>query len=202
MADEERQFYAVQFHPEVTHTQFGGKLLDNFVRKICGCRGDWSMAHFKSEMVHKIKKQVGFERVICGLSGGVDSAVAAVLIHEAIGDQLVCVFVDTGLLRLHEGDQVMAIFAEHLGVKVIRVNAEQRFLAALAGVDRVFALGGAGAIAAMALGRSGNLAVYETPAATMDLMARADGATRAWMPAGDTIEVDEIASLLRELLST
>ena len=102
IADEERKLYAVQFHPEVAHTPRGGQLIGNFVRRIAGLPGDWSMAHFKSAEIAKVKAQVGKGRVICGLSGGVDSAVAAVLIHEAIGDQLTCIFVDHGLLRLNE----------------------------------------------------------------------------------------------------
>jgi GMP synthase (glutamine-hydrolysing) len=130
----ERRLYGVQFHPEVNHTPRGELLIDTFVRKICGCSGQWTPGHIIEDAVARIRQQVGADRVILGLSGGVDSSVAAALIHRAIGDQLTCVFVDNGLLRLGEGDQVMATFAENLGVKVIRVDAEQRFLSALAGV--------------------------------------------------------------------
>ncbi len=129
-----RRLYGVQFHPEVNHTPRGDLLLDTFVRKICGCGGDWTPGHIIDDALERIRRQVGGEGVILGLSGGVDSSVAAALIHRAIGDQLTCVFVDNGLLRLGEGDQVMATFAENLGVKVLRVNAEDRFLSALAGV--------------------------------------------------------------------
>jgi GMP synthase (glutamine-hydrolysing) len=134
MADEERHFYAVQFHPEVTHTQQGKAILERFVLGICGAKPDWVMRDHVAEAVEAIRQQVGDEEVILGLSGGVDSSVAAALIHRAIGDQLTCVFVDNGLLRLHEGDHVMAMFAENMGVKVIRANAEDKFLARLAGV--------------------------------------------------------------------
>lgn len=130
----ERNLYGVQFHPEVNHTPNGEVLLDTFVRKICACSGQWTPGHIIDDAVARIQQQVGSERVILGLSGGVDSSVAAALIHRAIGDQLTCVFVDNGLLRLNEGDQVMGTFAENLGVKVIRVDAEQRFLDGLAGV--------------------------------------------------------------------
>jgi GMP synthase (glutamine-hydrolysing) len=130
----ERRLYGVQFHPEVNHTPRGELLIDTFVRKLCGCSGQWTPGHIIEDAVARIRQQVGADRVILGLSGGVDSSVAAALIHRAIGDQLTCVFVDNGLLRLGEGDQVMATFAENLGVKVIRVDAEQRFLSALAGV--------------------------------------------------------------------
>jgi GMP synthase (glutamine-hydrolysing) len=129
----ERALYGVQFHPEVNHTPQGELLLDTFVRKICRCTGQWTPGHIISDAVARIRSQVGSDRVILGLSGGVDSSVAAALIHRAIGDQLTCVFVDNGLLRLGEGDQVMATFGENLGVKVIRVDAEERFLSALAG---------------------------------------------------------------------
>ena len=130
--DVDRRLYGVQFHPEVNHTPRGEFLIDTFVRKICGCTGQWTPGHIIEDAVSRIRRQVGSEQVILGLSGGVDSSVAAALIHRAIGDQLVCVFVDNGLLRLGEGDQVMATFAENLGVKVIRVDAEERFLTALA----------------------------------------------------------------------
>jgi len=128
-----RNLYGVQFHPEVNHTPRGELLLDTFVRKICGCSGAWTPGKIIDDAVERIRAQVGDEEVILGLSGGVDSSVAAALIHRAIGDQLVCVFVDNGLLRLGEGDQVMATFAENLGVKVIRVDAEDLFLSKLAG---------------------------------------------------------------------
>ncbi len=131
--DLSRSLYGVQFHPEVNHTPRGELLLDTFVRKICGCSGQWTPGHIIEDAIARIRSQVGTNRVILGLSGGVDSSVAAALIHRAIGDQLTCVFVDNGLLRLGEGDQVMATFASNLGVKVIRVDAEERFLAALAG---------------------------------------------------------------------
>ena len=134
MADEARRFYGVQFHPEVTHTRQGAKLLERFVHDICGCRGDWSMPDYVSEATGKIKEQVGSEEVILGLSGGVDSSVAAALIHRAIGAQLTCVFVDHGLLRLDEAKQVMDTFAQHMHVKVVHVNAAQDFLSALKGV--------------------------------------------------------------------
>ena len=131
--DAVRRLYGVQFHPEVNHTPRGELLIDTFVRKICGCTGQWTPSHIIDDAVARIRQQVGGDRVILGLSGGVDSSVAAALIHRAIGDQLTCVFVDNGLLRLAEGDQVMSTFAENLGVKVIRVDAEERFLSALAG---------------------------------------------------------------------
>lgn len=134
MADEERRFYGVQFHPEVTHTQRGAAILERFVLDICGTRADWIMGDYISEAVEKIRAQVGAEEVILGLSGGVDSSVAAALIHRAIGDQLTCVFVDHGLLRLHEGDMVMDMFAGKLHAKVIRVDAADQFLGHLAGV--------------------------------------------------------------------
>ncbi|KAF0220266.1 MAG: GMP synthase [Geobacteraceae bacterium] len=132
--DVARSLYGVQFHPEVNHTPRGELLIDTFVRKICGCTGQWTPGHIIEDAVDRIRRQAGSDRVILGLSGGVDSSVAAALIHRAIGDQLTCVFVDNGLLRLGEGDQVMATFAENLGVKVIRVDAEERFLTALAGI--------------------------------------------------------------------
>jgi GMP synthase (glutamine-hydrolysing) len=134
MADERRRFYGVQFHPEVTHTRQGARLLERFVRDICGCRGDWNMPDYVSEAVNRIKEQVGREEVILGLSGGVDSSVAAALIHRAIGDQLTCVFVDHGLLRLDEAAQVMDTFARHMHVKVRRIDASEQFFAALRGV--------------------------------------------------------------------
>ena len=134
MADEDRRFYAVQFHPEVTHTVQGGELLARFVHDICGCKSDWNMPDYINEAVAAIRAQVGTDDVILGLSGGVDSSVAAALIHRAIGDQLTCVFVDHGLLRLDEGKMVMEMFAENLGVKVIRVDATEQFMGHLAGV--------------------------------------------------------------------
>ena len=135
MADEARRFYAVQFHPEVTHTRQGKAIYERFVHEICGCARHWNMPEFAPQAVARIREQVGKEEVILGLSGGVDSAVAAALIHKAIGDQLTCIFVDTGLLREGEGDQVMATFARHLGVKVDRVNAADEYFHALAGVS-------------------------------------------------------------------
>jgi len=129
----ERNLYGVQFHPEVNHTLRGEQLIENFVRHICGCSGSWTPGRIIEDAVERIRAQVGGDRVILGLSGGVDSSVAAALIHRAVGDQLACVFVDNGLLRLGEGDQVMATFAENMGVSVIRVDAEERFLSALAG---------------------------------------------------------------------
>jgi GMP synthase (glutamine-hydrolysing) len=134
MADEARRYYAVQFHPEVTHTLQGAELLNRFVRGIAGCRGDWIMGNYVDEAVARIREQVGDEEVILGLSGGVDSSVAAALIHRAIGEQLTCVFVDHGLLRLNEGDLVMDMFAGRLHAKVIRVDASELFLGKLAGV--------------------------------------------------------------------
>lgn len=135
MADEARRFYAVQFHPEVTHTKRGAAILERFVLDICGTRADWIMGDYISEAVEAIRAQVGDEEVILGLSGGVDSSVAAALIHRAIGDQLTCVFVDHGLLRLNEGDMVMEMFVGKLHAKVIRVDAADQFLGHLAGVN-------------------------------------------------------------------
>jgi GMP synthase (glutamine-hydrolysing) len=135
MADEERNFYGIQFHPEVTHTQQGQRIISRFVHDICGCAALWTAGNIIDDNIQQVREQVGQDEVILGLSGGVDSSVVAALLHKAIGEQLTCVFVDNGLLRLHEGDQVMATFAEHMGVKVIRVNAEQRFMDALAGVN-------------------------------------------------------------------
>jgi GMP synthase (glutamine-hydrolysing) len=135
MADEGRRLYAVQFHPEVTHTLQGVAIFHRFVREICGCRGDWVMGDYIAEAVARIREQVGDEEVILGLSGGVDSSVAAALIHRAIGDQLTCVFVDHGLLRLNEGGLVMDMFAGRLHAKVVRVDAQALFMKELAGVQ-------------------------------------------------------------------
>jgi len=135
MADEERHFYGVQFHPEVTHTKQGGAILQRFLHEISGCQSLWNMDNIAEDAIHTIREKVGQDEVLLGLSGGVDSSVVAALLHEAIGDQLTCVFVDNGLLRLQEGDQVMENFAKHMGVKVIRVDAESRFLKALEGIS-------------------------------------------------------------------
>ena len=135
MADDERRYYGVQFHPEVTHTRQGGRILERFIRDICGCDALWTAGNIAEDSIAAIREQVGSDEVLLGLSGGVDSSVVAALLHRAIGDQLTCVFVDNGLLRYKEGDQVMATFAEHMGVHVIRVDAETRFLKALEGVD-------------------------------------------------------------------
>ncbi len=135
MADEARQFYALQFHPEVTHTHQGKAIISRFVHEICGCDRSWNMPHYIDEAVAKIRQQVGEEEVILGLSGGVDSSVAAALLQRAIGDQLTCIFVDNGLLRLNEGEQVMRTFADNLGVKVDRIDASEAFLHHLAGVS-------------------------------------------------------------------
>jgi len=134
IANEDRGFYALQFHPEVTHTKQGGRILSRFVLDICGCEALWTSGNIIDDSIHAIQAKVGSEQVILGLSGGVDSSVVAALLHKAIGTQLICVFVDTGLLRLNEGDQVMATFAQHMGVKVIRIDAEQRYLDALSGI--------------------------------------------------------------------
>jgi GMP synthase (glutamine-hydrolysing) len=135
IADEKRKFYAVQFHPEVTHTPKGKDMIARFVHDICGCGNDWTMPGYIEEAVAKIREQVGSDEVILGLSGGVDSSVAAALIHRAIGDQLTCVFVDNGLLRLNEGAQVMETFSRNLGVKVIHVDATEQFMGHLKGVS-------------------------------------------------------------------
>lgn len=133
MADEDRQFYGVQFHPEVTHTTQGQRMIERFLTEICGCECLWTAANIIEDSIETIRQQVGDDEVLLGLSGGVDSSVVAALLHKAIGDQLTCVFVDNGLLRQQEGDQVMAMFAKHMGIRVIRVDAEDRFLDALAG---------------------------------------------------------------------
>jgi GMP synthase (glutamine-hydrolysing) len=135
IADETRKFYGVQFHAEVEHTPRGRDIYRNFTHRIAGLKGDWTMAAFKTEEIARIRKQVGTARVICGLSGGVDSSVAAVLIHEAIGDQLTCVFVDTGLMRTGEGDQVVSLFRDHYNIPLIHVDAADLFLDELAGVS-------------------------------------------------------------------
>ncbi|MEQ8427970.1 MAG: glutamine-hydrolyzing GMP synthase [Gammaproteobacteria bacterium] len=133
MADEERKFYGLQFHPEVTHTHQGQAILQRFLHEIAGCNALWTTANIVDDAIARVKQQVGNDKVLLALSGGVDSSVVAALLHKAIGDQLICVFVDNGLLRLNEGDQVMETFAEHMGINVIRVDAEDRFLTALAG---------------------------------------------------------------------
>ncbi len=134
IADESRGFYGLQFHPEVTHTPQGQRILSRFVHEICGCEALWTPGNIIEDSITAIRNQVGDGKVLLGLSGGVDSSVVAALLHKAIGDRLTCIFVDNGLLRYQEGDQVMATFAKHMGVKVIRVDAEQRFLDALKGV--------------------------------------------------------------------
>nr|MBP7548316.1 glutamine-hydrolyzing GMP synthase [Corallincola sp.] len=133
MADESRRFYGVQFHPEVTHTRQGLRMLEHFVVSICGCEKLWTPGSIIEDAVARLKAQIGSDEVILGLSGGVDSSVTAMLLHRAIGPQLTCVFVDNGLLRLNEAQQVMAMFGDHFGLKIIHVEAEQRFLSALAG---------------------------------------------------------------------
>ncbi|OQW46714.1 MAG: glutamine-hydrolyzing GMP synthase [Proteobacteria bacterium SG_bin6] len=133
IADDERRYYAMQFHPEVVHTPDGGKLIANFARHVCGLSGAWTMAEFRATKIAEIRAQVGAGRVICGLSGGVDSAVAAVLIHEAIGEQLTCVFVDHGLMRSGEADQVVSLFRGHYNIPLVHVQAETLFLSGLAG---------------------------------------------------------------------
>jgi GMP synthase (glutamine-hydrolysing) len=135
MSDERRRFYGVQFHPEVTHTTQGVQLLERFVREICGADALWSTGNIIDDVITRVRAQVGDRKVLLGLSGGVDSSVVAALLHRALGEQLVCVFVDHGLLRAGESDQVMSTFARHMGVRVVRVDAEQRFLQALAGVS-------------------------------------------------------------------
>jgi GMP synthase (glutamine-hydrolysing) len=134
MADDARGYYGLQFHPEVTHTQQGRRILERFVREIAGCDAEWTTEAIIADQIARVREQVGDDTVLLGLSGGVDSSVVAALLHEAIGDQLLCIFVDTGLLRYEEGDQVMATFARHLGVRVERIDARERFLGALQGV--------------------------------------------------------------------
>lgn len=135
MCDESRSFYGIQFHPEVTHTLQGEKLLSRFVKEICGCEALWTSQSIIDDAIASVREKVGSDNVLLGLSGGVDSSVVAALLHKAIGDQLTCVFVDNGLLRLNEGDQVMATFAKNMGVKVIRADAEDLFLSKLSGID-------------------------------------------------------------------
>jgi len=134
VANDEKHYYGVQFHPEVMHTPHGAELLKNFVHKVCGCAGDWTMAAFRETEIEKIRAQVGDAKVICGLSGGVDSSVAAVLIHEAIGDQLTCIFVDHGLLRHGESEQVVKLFRDHYQIPLVHVQAQDLFLGELEGV--------------------------------------------------------------------
>lgn len=135
MADESRHFYGIQFHPEVTHTKQGKRIFKRFIVDICGCNTLWNPGNIIEDSIANIREKVGTDEVVLGLSGGVDSSVVAALLHKAIGDKLTCVFVDNGLLRLNEGNQVMTMFAEHMGIKVVRVDAEIRFLNKLSGVD-------------------------------------------------------------------
>lgn len=135
MADETRHFYGLQFHPEVTHTLQGTRILERFVREICGCEANWTPSNIVEESIAQIRKQVGKDEVVLGLSGGVDSAVVAALLHKAIGEQLTCVFVNTGLLRLNESEQILQTFKKHFGIRVIQINAEERFLQALKGIS-------------------------------------------------------------------
>lgn len=135
MYHAEKRFFGVQFHPEVTHTLQGGRILEHFVRELSGCEALWTPANIIADLIERVQAQVGQDKVLLGLSGGVDSSVVAALLHKAIGDQLTCVFVDNGLLRLNEGDQVMDMFAKNMGVKVIRANAEEQFLSRLSGVS-------------------------------------------------------------------
>ncbi len=134
IADETRKFYGLQFHPEVTHTKQGQRIIARFIHDICGCKKLWTPANIVDDSAHDIIQQVGNNEVLLGVSGGIDSSVAALLLHKAIGDRLTCLFVDTGLLRLNESDQVMNMFAQHFGIKVIRIDAEKRFFKALAGI--------------------------------------------------------------------
>ncbi len=135
MADENRRFYGLQFHPEVSHTRQGLRILERFILDICACKPNWISKNIIDEQIEQIRKQVGNDGVILGLSGGVDSSVAAVMLHKAIGDQLTCVFVNTGLLRLNEAEQVRSVFEKHFGIKLVCIDARQQFYAALAGVD-------------------------------------------------------------------
>ncbi len=135
MVHRDKPFYGIQFHPEVTHTLQGVRIYEHFVLELCGCEVLWTPARIADDAIERVREQVGSDKVLLGLSGGVDSSVVAALLHRAIGKQLTCIFVDNGLLRKHEGDQVMDMFAKNMGVKVIRVDAEERFLARLEGVD-------------------------------------------------------------------
>ena len=135
IADDSRKLYGVQFHPEVVHTPKGAAIIETFVRKIAGCSGDWSMAQFRAAEITRIREQVGAGLVVCGLSGGVDSSVAALLIHEAIGDQLTCIFVDHGLLRKNEAEEVVDLFRGHYNIPLVHVDASERFLRALDGIS-------------------------------------------------------------------
>jgi GMP synthase (glutamine-hydrolysing) len=135
MAHSEKPWFGIQFHPEVTHTALGKEIMERFVIELCGCEALWTPANIVEDAIQKVRAQVGSDKVLLGLSGGVDSSVVAALLHKAIGDQLTCVFVDNGLLRLNEGDQVMDMFASNMGVKVIRADAQDRFLSRLAGVS-------------------------------------------------------------------
>ncbi|HCK17185.1 MAG TPA: glutamine-hydrolyzing GMP synthase, partial [Thalassospira sp.] len=133
IANDDKKFYAVQFHPEVVHTPHGAQLLKNFTHGVAGCSGDWTMNAYKDDAIDKIRKQVGDGKVICGLSGGVDSSVTAVLIHEAIGDQLTCVFVDHGFMRAGEADQVVSLFRDHYNIPLVHVDASETFIGAIEG---------------------------------------------------------------------
>lgn len=135
IADDVRRYYGVQFHPEVVHTPHGAQLIANFVRQVCGARGDWTMAAFREQAIARVREQVGQGRVICGLSGGVDSSVVAVLLHEAIGEQLTCVFVDTGLMRADEAHEVVTLFRDHYNIPLVHLDAGEAFLSKLAGVS-------------------------------------------------------------------
>ena len=134
IANDDKKFYGVQFHPEVMHTPHGAQLIKNFTHRVCGCHGDWTMGKFREEEIAKVRKQVGTGRVICGLSGGVDSSVVAVLLHEAIGDQLTCVFVDTGMMRKGEAEEVVTMFRDHYNIKLVHRNAADLFINKLEGV--------------------------------------------------------------------